>query len=105
MPTTAGTGSECQSYALISQENSHVKMACGDKKASFRIALLDPELTVTQPASVTALTGIDAIAHAVETHVTTKRNPASLAFSREAWQLLAENFGRVLDELNRSGAG
>ena len=98
IPTTAGTGSETQSFALISDAKTHVKMACGDKKASFRIAILDPTLTVSQPPRVTALTGIDAIAHALETYVTNKRNPASLAFSREAWQLLAENFGRVLAE-------
>lgn len=96
IPTTAGTGSEAQSFALISDAKTHVKMACGDKKAACRIAILDPTLTVTQPPRVTALTGIDAIAHALETYVTNKRNPASLAFSREAWQLLAENFGRVL---------
>ena len=74
VPTTAGTGSETQSFALISDAVTHVKMACGDKKASFRIAILDPTLTVTQPARVTAVTGIDAIAHALETYVTTKRN-------------------------------
>src|SRR5262249_33828894 len=50
VPTTAGTGSETQSFALISDARTHVKMACGDKKASFRVALLDPELTLTQPA-------------------------------------------------------
>ena len=49
VPTTAGTGSETQSFALISDAKTHVKMACGDKKASFRVALLDPELTLTQP--------------------------------------------------------
>jgi alcohol dehydrogenase len=75
-------------------------MACGDKKAAFRVALLDPSLTVTQPRRVTALTGIDAIAHALETYVTRSRNPASLAFSREAWLLLGENFARVLDDPN-----
>jgi alcohol dehydrogenase len=98
VPTTAGTGSEAQSFALISDAKTHVKMACGDKKASYRIALLDPQLTVTQPPRVTALTGIDAISHALETWVTTRRNPASLAFSREAWRLLASNFARVLDD-------
>ena len=82
IPTTAGTGSEGQTYALISDE-SHVKMACGDPKAAFRVALLDPALTVSQPRSITATSGFDAIAHAVETYVTTKRNPLSL-FSREA---------------------
>jgi len=98
VPSTAGTGSETQSYALISDAQTLVKMACGDKKASFRVALLDPKLTITQPRRVTALTGIDAIAHAVETYVTKARNPASLAFSREAWLLLGGNFAKVLNE-------
>jgi alcohol dehydrogenase len=98
VPTTSGTGSETQSFALISDGKTHVKMACGDKKASFRVALLDPVLTVSQPARVTALTGIDAIAHALETYVTKVRNPVSLAFSREAWLLLGENFSRVVRE-------
>jgi alcohol dehydrogenase len=97
VPTTAGTGSETQSFALISDAKTHVKMACGDKKASCRIAVLDPELTVTQPPRVTALTGIDAVSHALETFVTSRRNPVSLAFSREAWRLLAGNFARVLE--------
>jgi len=97
VPTTAGTGSETQSFALISDAETHVKMACGDKRASCRIALLDPELTISQPSRVTALTGIDAIAHALETFVTKRRNAASLAYSREAWRLLAESFERVLD--------
>ena len=98
VPTTAGTGSETQSFALISDSATHVKMACGDKKASFRSAILDPELTVTQPPRVTALTGIDAISHALESFVTTRRNSASLAFSREAWRLLSGNFSKVLDK-------
>ncbi|MCA9202689.1 MAG: iron-containing alcohol dehydrogenase [Pirellulaceae bacterium] len=98
VPTTAGTGSETQSFALISDSKTKAKMACGDKKASCRVALLDPELTVTQPPRVTALTGIDALAHALETFVTKRRNPISLAFSREAWLLLAGNFRRVMDE-------
>ena len=96
VPTTAGTGSEMQSFALISDAKTHVKMACGDKKASCRIAILDPKLTLTQPDQVTALTGIDAISHALETFVTRRRNPVSLLYSREAWRLLSANFKRVL---------
>lgn len=96
IPTTAGTGSEMQSFALISDAQTHVKMACGDRRASCKVAILDPELTLTQPMNVTALTGIDAISHAVETYVTKRRNPVSLHYSREAWRLLAGNFRRVL---------
>ena len=98
VPTTAGTGSETQSYALVADAKTHVKMACGDKRAAFRIAILDPKLTLTQPARVTALTGIDALAHAIESYVTKRRNPLSIDFSRNAWQHLAPNIGRVLTE-------
>jgi alcohol dehydrogenase len=98
VPTTAGTGSETQSYALISDAETHVKMACGDKRAAFRVAILDPALTVTQPPRVTALTGIDAISHAIESYVTKRRTAISQAFSREAWRNLAPNFTRVLGE-------
>jgi alcohol dehydrogenase len=98
IPTTAGTGSEAQCYALISDADTHVKMACGDPKAAFKIAILDPALTLSQPASVTASAGFDAISHAVESYVTTKRNPLSNMFAREAWRLLEANYERVLAE-------
>ncbi len=98
VPTTSGTGSEAQSYALISDAQTHVKMACGDPKAAFRIALLDPALTISQPRSITATSGFDAIAHAVETYVTTKRSGLSEFFSREAWRLLESNYEIVLEQ-------
>lgn len=96
IPTTAGTGSEAQSFALIAQEKSHVKMACGDKKVRFRTVILDPVLTSSAPDDVRASTGIDAISHAVESHVTTRRNPVSQLFSREAWRLLENGFEAVI---------
>jgi alcohol dehydrogenase len=96
VPTTSGTGSEAQSYALIADESSHLKMACGDKKAAFRIAVLDPEVTLTQPKMVTAVTGIDSVAHAVESYVCNRHNALSQTFSRQAWNLLNRNFERVL---------
>lgn len=107
VPTTAGTGSEAQSYALISDADSHQKMACGDPSAAFQVALLDPLLTLSQPRAVTATSGFDAIAHAVETYVTTRRNGLSDFFSREAWRLLDYNYERVLespDDANARGA-
>jgi alcohol dehydrogenase class IV len=96
VPTTAGTGSEAQSYALIANASTHLKMACGDRKAAFRIALLDPELTVTQPQPVTAATGIDAIAHAMESHVCTNANAVSRPMSLQAFQLLTNHYLQVL---------
>lgn len=100
IPTTAGTGSECQSAALIAEESSHQKMACLDPKAAARVALLDPELTVSQPVAVTAHTGVDALTHAVETAVTRKRNPMSLIYSHAAFQRLAPALPRVLADPN-----
>jgi alcohol dehydrogenase len=96
VPTTSGTGSEAQSYALIADEKSHLKMACGDRKAAFKAAILDPEVTVSQPAAVTAVTGIDALTHAIESYVCSRRNPMSQSFSRAAWRLLVSNFEKVL---------
>jgi alcohol dehydrogenase len=96
VPTTAGTGSECQSAALIVDEATHQKMACLDPKAAARIAVLDPSLTISQPARVTACTGLDAIAHAVETAVCKKRNAVSAMYSREAFKLCMTSFPEIL---------
>ena len=96
IPTTAGTGSELQSAALIADDTTHQKMACLDPKCAARIAILDPELTLSQPPQVTACTGIDAIAHAVETAVTTKRTELSQKFSREALRFCLAAFPIVM---------
>ena len=96
IPTTAGTGSEAQSYAVIADAATRMKMACGDPSAAFRVAFLDPVLTASAPRHVTAMAGMDAIAHAVETAVCTKRTPLSDMYSHEAWRLLSGSFERVL---------
>lgn len=100
VPTTAGTGSEAQSYALITDEKTHMKLACGDKKAAFRVAILDPEVTLSQPKSVTAVTGIDALAHAIESFVCTKRNLFSTMCSLASFRYLEANFETVLHSHN-----
>lgn len=96
IPTTSGTGSECQSYALVSDDETHVKMACGDSKALARVALLDPDLTASQPKRVASLTGLDALAHALETAVCIPRNPISKIHSMEAFRLLARSIHPVI---------
>jgi alcohol dehydrogenase len=95
-PSTAGTGSEVQSFALISDSQTHQKMACGDRGAAPRVALLDPEITMTMPHAVTAATGLDALSHAVETFVTSARSSVSRRLSRRAWELLSGSFPQVL---------
>jgi alcohol dehydrogenase class IV/acyl-CoA reductase-like NAD-dependent aldehyde dehydrogenase len=98
VPTTAGTGSECQSFALIGHADSHQKMACGDPKAAARVAILDPELTLSQPFLVAACTGMDALVHAVETAVTTKRNAESLLYAHASCKLTQANLEIALRE-------
>jgi alcohol dehydrogenase len=97
VPTTAGTGSEAQSYALICQEGTNAKMACGDKRAIFRRVVLDPALAASVPHAVAGVAGLDAVSHAVESYVSTRRNPVSQLFAREAWRLLEANLPKVLD--------
>lgn len=104
IPTTIGTGSEAQSFALIAQTESHIKMACGDKKARFGTVILDATLTKTLPRPIAAITGIDAIAHAVESFVSTRHNPMSQMFARHAWELLNANFEACLVEPQSSTA-
>ena len=88
IPTTAGTGSEAQSFALISDADSGRKMACGDPQALFRRVVLDPGLIASAPPRVAAAAGIDAVSHAIESHVSTRRNPISRVWSKRAWELL-----------------
>lgn len=98
IPTTAGTGSEAQSYALIAKADTHEKMACGDLKARFRTVILDPTLLTSVPRKVAAITGIDAISHAIESYVCKRRNLISQIFAKEAWRLLEKNFELVLSQ-------
>jgi alcohol dehydrogenase len=104
VPTTAGTGSETQSFALVTDPATGMKIACGDPRAAFRIAILDVNLTLTQPLRLAALTGIDALSHAVESHVSLAATPASKIFSREAWRLLATSLPHVLADGDSIGA-
>ncbi len=96
VPTTAGTGSEAQSFALIGQEETHRKMACGDEKARFRAAILDPALTASAPPRVAAASGLVAVAHAVESFVSRAANPVSRMLARQAWELLATSLEPAL---------
>ena len=96
VPTTAGTGSEAQTSATLVDSETGGRMACGDGKGSFRVAILDPNLTTTQPAAVAAATGYDALSHALETLATTRQTALSECFSQSAWRLISSGFERML---------
>ena len=104
VPTTAGTGSEVQSYALVAEAQTQRKMACGDPDAAPRMAVLDASLSVTQPPRVTICTGLDAIGHAVETCVTKARTETSSAYSTEAFARAVRAFPAVLERPRDLGA-
>lgn len=107
VPTTAGAGSEAQSSATLVDSETGARMACGDAKASFRVAILDPKLTTSQPAALAAATGYDALSHALETLVTTRQTALSECFSRSAWRLIHSGFERMLrnpEDLEARGA-
>lgn len=96
VPTTAGTGSEAQSFAVIEEAGSRRKMACGDLKARFAVAILDPDLTRTLPRRVAATSGLDAVSHTIESYVTTRGNPLSRMLAREAWSNLTVAYVEAL---------
>lgn len=106
VPTTAGTGSEAQTFCIVFDPETKTRMACGDPKAAFRAAILDPNLTLTQPRSLAAAAGYDALAHALESLVSTRHNAISECFSRSAWRLVRSGFERMLqapNDLNARG--
>jgi alcohol dehydrogenase len=98
VPTSAGTGSEVQTFATLTDVESRKNVTYGDAKLWFRTAILDPKLTVTQSAALTAVAGYDALSHALESLVATRQNALSDCFSRSAWRLLHSAFERVIDE-------
>ncbi len=103
VPTTAGTGSEAQSYALISRDEDHQKCACGAPSAMFRAVVLDPSLLPSAPPDVKAATGFDALAHSIESAVSTRATPDSRRLSHEAFRRIARSWPRLLPR--RSGGG
>ncbi len=96
VPTTAGTGSEVQSAALLSDARTGEKMVLWDRKLAPAAAVLDPALTLTMPPAVTAATGIDALSHVLESYVSTRATPLSRLFGREAFRLLLPALARVM---------
>lgn len=91
IPTTAGTGSEATQFTIISDTKNNVKMLLIGPTLIPTLAVVDPELTMTSPANVTAATGIDALTHAVEAYTSRKAQPLSDTFALSAIKRIFAN--------------
>ena len=98
VPTTAGTGSEATTAAVIRDKSRNLKLSFTDAALAPTIALLDPKLTVTMPKSITAGTGMDALTHAVESLHSTNSQVISQGLSLQAIRLVARSLPRVLED-------
>ncbi|MHA3048925.1 MULTISPECIES: iron-dependent methanol dehydrogenase [unclassified Acinetobacter] len=88
--TTAGTASEMTRFCIITNTDTHVKMAIVDWRCTPLIAIDDPKLMIAKPASLTAATGMDALTHAVEAYVSTAANPITDACAEKAITMISE---------------
>ncbi|MFW6006838.1 MAG: iron-containing alcohol dehydrogenase [Bacillota bacterium] len=91
IPTTAGTGSEITFSSVITDTDNNYKMTVKSPLLAPEVALLDPELTVTLPESVTASTGLDALTHAIEAYTATTAEPISNALALYAIELISNS--------------
>lgn len=95
VPTTAGTGSEVTRTAIVSTAGGE-KLWYWDERLMFAHAVLDPDLTLTLPAEITAWTGMDAVAHALEAVTAKRTNEAGLLYGHRALAMLAEALPRAV---------
>lgn len=91
IPTTAGTGSEATAVAVIRNPSLHIKMEYISQHIMPDTAIVDPRMTVTLPARITASTGMDTLCHAIEAYSCLQKNPVSDAYAAAAIQLVRDN--------------
>jgi alcohol dehydrogenase class IV len=90
IPTTAGTGAETESTAMVTHVEKGMKFCVWHPELKPALALLDPELTVSLPASLTAWTGADAMTHAIEAYLVPGFHPLCDGLALEALSLVSE---------------
>jgi alcohol dehydrogenase class IV len=95
IPTTSGTGSEVSVMAVIHDEETHIKESV---LRSASLAIVDPELTLTVPKSVTAMTGFDALSHAIEAYTTNRTNPNADILCLEVMRLVINNLEKAYND-------
>lgn len=98
IPTTAGTGSEATRYLVITDPESGTKMALTDAASIPQVAVCDAELTRSLPPGVTAHTGMDALAHAVESFLSSQSSPFSEALAAQSASLVTRYLPRAVEQ-------
>lgn len=97
VPTTAGTGSEVTSVAVITDEKKHVKLAFTSSFLLPNAAIIDPRMTLTLPPHITAATAMDAMTHATEAFTCMAKNPLSDAYATGAIKKISTHLLTVMD--------
>jgi 1,3-propanediol dehydrogenase len=95
IPTTSGTGSEVTKFSIIANADTNVKMLLNNPKLMVNCVVLDFDLTMTQPAEVTAATGIDALTHALEAYTSIKANVMSELYAVSAIKRIFANLEKA----------
>ena len=91
IPTTSGTGSEVTPYAVITDDNTHVKYPLTDYELTPQVAIVDPEFVMTVPKRTVALSGLDSLSHALESYVSVMASDFTRPWSMQAIKLVFEN--------------
>ncbi len=96
VPTTSGTASELTIFSVLTNSIDMTKISIGSDLLTPKAAICDPILTVSMPPSVTAMTGMDALTHAIESYVTTVATPVTKALALESIRLISNNLRRAV---------
>lgn len=96
VPTTAGTGSEATLYAVLTNPKIKEKSTIINPRIFPKVAIIDPELTISMPPALTALTGFDALSHALESYINVNSHPYSELVALESIRLLFSNLPAVV---------
>ena len=98
VPTTSGTGSEVSFWSIMTDDETHVKIAIGGDLLFPSVALCDPELTLGLPPKLTAATGMDALAHAIESYTNKSFQPISSVLTLKAVELIGRYLVRAVED-------
>lgn len=91
IPTTSGTGSGVTPYAVITDDNTHVKYPLTDYELTPQVSIVDPEFVMTVPKRTVALSGLDSLSHALESYVSVMASDFTRPWSMQAIKLVFEN--------------